>query len=69
MSQDYVYDFTLISRWSTFSDSVSLCNINCVIFSDTHRSFGPPIVGQLGVRTGKITKMAWEKFAIIHDFI
>ena len=31
-----VYDFTLISCRSTFSDSVNLCNINCVIFSDTH---------------------------------
>ena len=39
------YVFTEISRWSTFSPTVNLCNINCVIFSDTHCSFGPPIDG------------------------
>ena len=38
------YVFTVISRWSTFSSTVNLCNINCVIFSDTHCSFGPPIL-------------------------
>ena len=38
------YVFIVISRWSTFSCTVNLCNINCVIFSDTHRSFGPPIL-------------------------
>ena len=38
------YDFTVISRWSTFSSTVNVCNINCVIFSDTHCSFGPPIL-------------------------
>ena len=42
MSRHYV--FTVISRWSTFSSTVNLCNINCVIFSDTHCSFGPPIM-------------------------
>ena len=36
------YVFTVISRWSTFSSTVNVCNINCVIFSDTHCSFGPP---------------------------
>ena len=46
MSRDYLYDFTLIFRWSTFSSTVNLCNINCVICSDTHSSFGPPIVAQ-----------------------
>ena len=40
MSRHYV--FTVIFRWSTFSSTVNLCNINCVIFSDTHCSFGPP---------------------------
>ena len=44
MSRHYV--FTVISRWSTFSSTVNLCNINCVIFSDTHCSFGPPIMWQ-----------------------
>ena len=34
------YVFIVISRWSTFSSTVNLCNINCVIFSDTHCSFG-----------------------------
>ena len=38
------YVFTVISRWSTFSSTVNMCNINCVIFSDTHCSFGPPIL-------------------------
>ena len=38
------YVFIVISRWSTFSSTVNLCNINCVIFSDTHCSFGPPIL-------------------------
>ena len=38
------YVFTVISRWSTFSSTVNLCNINYVIFSDTHCSFGPPIL-------------------------
>ena len=38
------YVFTVISRWSTFSSTVNVCNINCVIFSDTHCSFGPPIL-------------------------
>ena len=38
------YVFTVISRWSTFSSTVNLCNINCAIFSDTHCSFGPPIL-------------------------
>ena len=38
------YVFTVISRWSTFSSTVNVCNINCVIFSDTHSSFGPPIL-------------------------
>ena len=47
MSRHYV--FAVISRWSTFSSTVNLsninlCNINCVIFSDTHCSFGPPIL-------------------------
>ena len=42
MSRHYV--FTVISRWSTFSSTVNLCNINCVIFSDTHCSLGPPII-------------------------
>ena len=37
------YVFTVISRWSTFSSTVNVCNINCVIFSDTHCSFGPPL--------------------------
>ena len=37
------YVFTVISRWSTISSTVNLCNLNCVIFSDTHCSFGPPI--------------------------
>ena len=38
------YVFTVISRWSTFSSTVNVCSINCVIFSDTHCSFGPPIL-------------------------
>ena len=38
------YVFTVISRWSTYSSTVNVCNINCVIFSDTHSSFGPPIL-------------------------
>ena len=38
------YVFTVISRWSTFSSTVNVCNINCVIFSDTDCSFGPPIL-------------------------
>ena len=38
------YVFTVISRWSTFSSTVNLCNIHCVIFSDTHCFFGPPIL-------------------------
>ena len=38
------YVFIVISRWSTFSSTVDVCNINCVIFSDTHCSFGPPIL-------------------------
>ena len=38
------YVFTVNSRWSTFSSTVNLCNINCVIFSDTHCSFGLPIL-------------------------
>ena len=38
------YVFTVISRWSTFSSTVNVGNINCVIFSDTHCSFGPPIL-------------------------
>ena len=37
------YVFTVIYRWSTFSSTVNLCNINCVIFSDTLCSFGPPL--------------------------
>ena len=39
MSRHYV--FTVIFRWSTFSSTVNLCNINCVIFSDTHCSHSP----------------------------
>ena len=42
MSRHYV--FTVNFRWSTFSSTVNLCNINCIIFSDTHCSFGPPIL-------------------------
>ena len=42
MSRHYV--FTVISRWSTFSSTVNFCNNNSVIFSDTHCSFGPPIM-------------------------
>ena len=38
------YVFTVVSRWLTFSSTVNVCNINCVIFSDTHCSFGPPIL-------------------------
>ena len=60
MSRHYV--FTVIFRWSTFSSTVNLCNINCVIFSDRHCSFGPPIVAQSiscggRCRTSKIMKM------------
>ena len=33
------YVFTVISRWSTFSSTVNVCNINCVIFSDTYALF------------------------------
>ena len=36
--------FTVISRWSTFSSTVNVCNINCVIFSDTHCSVSQPIL-------------------------
>ena len=60
MSQDHV--FTLISRWLTFSSTVNLCNINCIIFSDMRCPFGPPIVmivaQSIGVNTKKIMKMA-----------
>ena len=35
------YVFTVISRWSTFSSSVNVCNIK---LCDTHCSFGPPIL-------------------------
>ena len=62
----------LISRWSTFSSTgtVNLCNINCVICSDTHCSFGPPIVAQSmscgGVRNHE---NGVSKFDVIHDFI
>ena len=42
MSRHYVS--TVIFRWSTFSSTVNLCNINCVIISDTQCSFGPPIL-------------------------
>ena len=38
------YVFTVISWWSTYSSTVNFCNINCVIFSDTHCSFCPPIL-------------------------
>ena len=59
MSRHYV--FTVIFRLSTFSSTVNLCNINCVIFSDTHCSFGPPIYivahFMRGCRTSKIMKM------------
>ena len=60
MSQHYV--FTVIFRWSTFSFTVNLCNINCVIFSDTHCSFGPPILWHSPFHAGvsycsKIMKM------------
>ena len=53
MSRHYV--FTVIFRWSTFSFTVNLCNINCVIFSNTHCSFGPPTLRGCG--TSKIMKM------------
>ena len=60
MSRHYV--FTVIFWWSTFSSTVNLCNINCVIFSDTHCSFGPPpycgtVHFMRGCRTSKIMKM------------
>ena len=42
MSRHYV--FTVIFLWSTFSSTINLCNINCVGFSDTHCSYGPPIL-------------------------
>ena len=70
MRRDYLYDFTLISRWSTFSSTVNLCNINCVICSDTHRSFGPPIVAQ-SMSCGGVCnhENGMSKFDVIHDFI
>ena len=59
MSLHYV--FTVIFRWSTYSSTVNLCNINCVIFGDTHCSFGPPTLWHspfhAGCRTSKIMKM------------
>ena len=59
MSWHYVV--TLISCWSTFSSTVNLCNINCVIFSDTHSSFWSAHCGTVhfmwGCRTSKIIKM------------
>ena len=59
MSRHYV--FTVIFRWSTYSSTVNLCNINCVIFGDTHCSFGPPTLWHspfhAGCRTSKIMKM------------
>ena len=42
MSRHYV--FTVTFRWSTFSSTINLCNINCVGFSETHCSYGPPIL-------------------------
>ena len=50
MNQHYV--FTAIFRWSTFSSTVNLCNINWFIFSDTHCSFGPPILWHSPFHTG-----------------
>ena len=47
MSRQYV--FTVIFRWWTFSSTVNLRNINCVIFSGTHCSFGPPSPFMRGV--------------------
>ena len=44
MNRHYV--FTVIFRWSTFSSTVNLCNINC--------SFGTPMQG---CQTSKIMKM------------
>ena len=59
MSRHYV--FTVIFRWSTYSSTVNLCNINCVIFGDTHCSFDPPTLWHspfhAGCRTSKIMKM------------
>ena len=43
------YVFTVISRSSPFSSTVNVCKINCVIFSDTHCSFGPPILWPRGL--------------------
>ena len=64
------YVFTLISRWSTFSSTVNFCNINCVIFSDTHCSFGPPILWHRPFHAGVSNhEDGVSKFAIINVFI
>ena len=49
------YVFTVICRWSTFSSTVNVCNINCVIFSDTHCSFGPPIIVAQSISCGGVS--------------
>ena len=66
------YVFTVISRWSTFSSTVNVCNINCVIFSDTHCSFagfGPPILWHSPFHAGcqctsKIMKMECQNLPL-----
>ena len=63
------YVFTVISRWSTFSSTVDVWNINCVIFSDTHCSFRPPICGTVHFMRGcqctsKIMKMECQNLPL-----
>ena len=60
MRQHYV--FTVISRWSTFSSTVKVCNINCVIFSDTHSS---TVHSMQGCQcTSKIMKMECQNLPL-----
>ena len=47
--------YSNFSTWSTFSSTVNFCNINCVIFSDTHCSFGPPILWHSSISCGGVS--------------
>ena len=56
------YVFTEISRWSTFSSTVNLCNINCVIFSDNAMFLrSAPIVAQsISCRGVSVLVKSWR---------
>ena len=58
------YDFTVISRWSTFSSTINLCNINLFSVTRTVPS-GPPILWHSPFHAGvSVLVNSWWRWSV-----